>query len=70
MPGKQIGIEYQGLQHFQPVDFFGGKEAFEKTKKRDKKKAEICKKNNVKLIYFKHGEIITRELIIRKLKGK
>lgn len=33
-----IGVEYQGAQHIKPVDFFGGEEAFEKTKQRDKKK--------------------------------
>ena len=29
-----VAIEYQGKQHFEPVDFFGGQEAFEKQKIR------------------------------------
>lgn len=45
-----LGIEYQGLQHYQPVDFFGGKEGFRKTVQRDKKKKSLCEKNNVELI--------------------
>lgn len=50
-PEKNIGIEYQGLQHNEPVEFFGGAKAYKKQQKRDKKKAELCKKNNCVLIY-------------------
>jgi hypothetical protein len=45
-------IECQGIQHFQSVDFFGGYKGFIKTKKRDFRKLNICKKNNIKIIYF------------------
>ena len=49
-PKENIGIEYQGSQHFKPVEFFGGEEAFEKTLMRDKRKKKLCKDNNCKLI--------------------
>ncbi len=51
LPEKNIGIEYQGDQHQEPVDFFGGKEGFENRIKLDNKKKELCQKNNCKLIY-------------------
>lgn len=43
-------IEYQGVQHYKPVDFFGGEREFNKRKINDKIKKEYCKKNNILLI--------------------
>jgi hypothetical protein len=45
-----ILIEYDGIQHFEPVSVFGGIKEFEKTKIRDKIKNEYCEKNNIHLI--------------------
>lgn len=50
LPEKNICIEYDGEQHFRPVDYFGGLEAFDKLKKRDVIKDNYCLKNNIKLI--------------------
>ena len=47
-----IGFEYQGEQHQQPIDFFGGEETFKKTVERDTKKKKLCEENNCKLIYI------------------
>ena len=49
MPNWKIAVEYQGKQHFEPVEFFGGQESFMKTVERDKKKAEIAERNGVRL---------------------
>ncbi len=49
-PEKNIALEYQGAQHFEAVDFFGGEEAFEKGKLRDERKKRLSKENNVLLI--------------------
>lgn len=49
---KNIGIEYQGRQHFYPIDYFGGEKNFEKIKERDEIKYNKCEKNEVKLVYF------------------
>ena len=56
-PEYKIGIEYQGEQHFKPVDFGGyGLERadilFKENIERDIKKNKTCKKNNIKLFYF------------------
>ena len=48
---KNIAIEYQGIQHHEPVEYFGGEEGFKETQKRDKKKKRLCELNNCKLIY-------------------
>lgn len=49
-PKHKIGIEYQGLQHDKPIDFFGGEKAFKKNKERDERKKELFKMNNSYLI--------------------
>ena len=51
-PQFNIAIECQGIQHFKPIDFFGGSEQFTLTQQRDAKKYEECQKNNIQLLYF------------------
>jgi hypothetical protein len=55
IPELKIAVEYQGKQHFEPVDFFGGEEGYLKTKERDDLKKEKCRKNNVLLIEVEEG---------------
>lgn len=62
-----VAIEYQGKQHFEPVDFFGGVESFYKTRLRDKEKLELSIKNEVKLVYINYWEEITETLIQQKI---
>jgi hypothetical protein len=50
-PDNNVAVEYQGKQHSEPVEFFGGDDAFKETVKRDKKKKTLCKKNKCELIY-------------------
>lgn len=52
IPAKNIGIEYQGVQHFKPVKYFGGIKKYKYTVEKDKEKFEKCKSNRVKLFYF------------------
>lgn len=68
--GKNIAFEYQGKQHFEPVEIFGGEENFIKQQERDKLKKELSEKNNVELIYVNYWEDITTDLIKQKLKDK
>ena len=64
IPSLNIGIEYQGIQHFQPVEIFGGVEGFKKTVERDKRKAILCKNNNVILLYWKYDESIRKDKLM------
>ncbi|MFA6224067.1 MAG: hypothetical protein WC647_17335 [Desulfomonilaceae bacterium] len=50
-PNRSLGIEYQGEQHQKAHEFFGGEEGLKKRQKLDKKKAELCHKNNCRLVY-------------------
>lgn len=50
-PNRRVGVEYQGLQHEQPVDFWGGQEAFVRQQERDRRKKRLCETHGCKLIY-------------------
>ncbi len=50
IPSLRTAIEYQGIQHFHPVDFFGGEEALQARQELDQQKKRLCEKNNVRLI--------------------
>ena len=43
-------LEYDGQQHYKPIDFFGGEEAFVIRKNNDSIKDKYCKDNNIPLI--------------------
>lgn len=63
----KVAIEYQGKQHFEPVEIFGGKENFEKQKERDVLKKKLSDENGIKLVYINYWEDITAELIREKV---
>lgn len=67
--GLRIAIEYQGKQHFEPVEYFGGVESFKRQKYRDLLKEKISVENGVKLIFVNYWEDITPELIRHKIEG-
>ena len=67
--GLKTAIEYQGKQHFEPVEYFGGAESFQGQQERDKLKAELSRENGVKLVYINYWEDITAELIRERVEG-
>lgn len=50
IPSKNICIEYDGKQHFEPIEYFGGKESFKTQTENDKIKNIYCKNNKITLI--------------------
>ena len=66
--GLNVAIEYQGKQHFEPIDFFGGEVGFERVKIRDAEKLRLSNDNGVKLVYINYWEEVSEELIRQKLK--
>jgi|GEM_PF-3944448 hypothetical protein len=69
IPSRNIALEYQGKQHYEAVDFFGGEASFEKRKQLDDLKMRKCNSNEVVLIHWRYDEPITKELLEIKLKG-
>ena len=54
IPDLNLAIEYQGIQHYEPVKAFGGKEKFEERLKLDNRKRQLCKENNINLFEWKY----------------
>jgi very-short-patch-repair endonuclease len=55
-------IEFDGRQHYENVEIFGGEKALKKNKIRDHIKDKYCEKNNIKLIRIKYDENILEKL--------
>lgn len=51
-PKYKLAIEYQGKQHFMPIQYFGGKKTFNETRERDIRKYEISQENKCTILYF------------------
>ena len=61
IPSIQTGIEYQGIQHYFPVSFFGGEEALAQRQELDKIKKQLCVNNGVRLIEWPYSTEPTAE---------
>lgn len=57
-----VAIEYQGEQHYKPIEYFGGEENFKKQQKRDNIKRNYCKNNKIKLLEIPYYKNIEEEL--------
>ena len=60
---KNTCIEYDGEQHYQPIEFFGGDDNYKKQIIRDNIKNEYCIKNNIKLFRIKYNDNIDEKII-------
>jgi very-short-patch-repair endonuclease len=58
LPKHNLCIEYNGRQHYEPIDYFGGEKTFELQKKRDESKEKFCKENKIELLIIKYDELI------------
>ena len=56
LPDYNTCIEYDGKQHFEEVEFFGGQSALLKTQENDLIKTNYCIENNIKLIRIKYNQ--------------
>ena len=52
IPSLKTAIEYQGIQHYLPVGFFGGEEALSLRQELDQRKQNLCAANGVRLIVW------------------
>jgi len=55
-------IEYDGRQHFEAVDYFGGEKNLKIQQKHDQIKNIYCNENNINLLRIKYNENIKNEL--------
>lgn len=62
LPSFNTCIEYDGIQHFVPIDFFGGEVRLKEQILKDSIKTNYCKKENIKLIRIKYSENVFDKL--------
>jgi hypothetical protein len=68
VPSLKLAIEYQGEQHFEPIDAWGGEEGLKKTRRRDEEKKLRCESNDVTLLYFDHDAELTEKTVDGRIK--
>lgn len=66
LPNFNLLIEYQGEQHEQPVDLFGGKEQFQIQQEHDKRKREYAQEHNIELLEIWYYEFPKIEEILNE----
>ena len=60
-------IEYQGIQHYSPVDFFGGEDVLLQRKELDEQKRTLCEENGVRLIEWPYDDQPTDSNVKKQL---
>lgn len=56
LPNYNLCIEYDGIQHFEPIEYFGGELAFNETVIRDSIKTNYCLLNDICLLRIRYDE--------------
>lgn len=57
IPSTRMCIEFDGKQHYEPVEHFGGIKAYEQLKINDKIKTDYCEENYINLIRIKYTQL-------------
>ena len=63
---KNILIEFNGEQHYKPIEYFGGEKTFKKQVNNDNKKKKFAKLKGIKLLSISFKEFSKIEKILRK----
>jgi hypothetical protein len=66
IPSLNLCIEFDGEQHFSPIERFGGLNKFKYITGRDKIKNKYCKTNNITLLRIKYNQIKKINQILEK----
>ena len=62
LPEYNIGIECQGIQHYEPIEYFGGEKKFKEQVKRDELKKKLCTEHGINIEYINYNEEINNRL--------
>lgn len=64
LPEQKMVIEFQGEQHYKPIDYFGGVAHFIIQQQHDECKRDFCKNHNINLLEIRFDEINNIEQIL------
>lgn len=63
LPDYNLLIEYQGKQHLQPINYFGGEKQFKIQKEHDRRKLEYAENHNINLLVILYNENVKEKII-------
>jgi hypothetical protein len=63
IPSLNLAFEYQGEQHFKPIDHWGGEAAYLKQRENDSIKARICQERGIDLLYVNYFDDFDEEFV-------
>jgi hypothetical protein len=67
IPSVNTAIEYQGKQHYEPVDFFGGEDGQKMNALRDMRKLRRCRARGINIIYWDYDMPLTDEYFVSEI---
>lgn len=67
VPSHNMCIEFDGEQHYRPVEYFGGNDAFSVLKMHDEIKDEYCKNHGIKLVRISYEDFDNIENILSRI---
>ncbi len=67
VPSLRLAIEYQGEQHFYPLDHLGGDQGLADRQAMDERKREACGKAGVVLVEWPYDEPVSVETVLGRL---
>jgi len=67
MENMRLAIEYQGEQHYKPIEVWGGEAALAELQARDTLKQVICNEKGITLLHIKYDEPLTEMNIRNKI---
>ena len=70
LPKFNVAIECQGIQHFEPINHFGGIDRFVRQIENDRIKLEKCNEKKIQLLYFSNLKKENMITSLKKLKEK
>jgi hypothetical protein len=62
LPNNNMIIEFDGIQHYKPINAFGGETEFINIQRRDKIKNEYCIRKSMQMLRIKYNENIINKL--------
>ena len=56
LPEHNVVIEFNGIQHYEPREQFGGEKGLKRTQKSDNLKRKFCSKNGIRLLEIRYDD--------------
>jgi hypothetical protein len=68
IPSLEIAFEFQGEQHFFPLDHWGGQDGLTARQALDERKRDACARQGIRLIEWRYDEPISVEAVRERLR--